>query len=54
MVAEDGYYNFWPLETITGYYSGDMLLELGNKLNEINKPWNDNITEYFNKQQINK
>jgi hypothetical protein len=50
MVSEDGYYNFWPLESITGYYSADALLELGNKLNEINKPWNDNITEYFNKQ----
>jgi hypothetical protein len=54
MVAEDGYYNFWPLESITGYYSSDMLLELGMKLMAVNKDWNDNINEYFNKQQINK
>lgn len=54
MVSEDGYYNFWPLESITGYYSSDMLLELGDKLKAINKDWNDNINEYFNKQQINK
>ena len=47
MVAEDGYYNFWPLESITGYYSGDMLLELGVKLKEVNAEWETHLNEYF-------
>jgi len=50
MVSEDGYYNFWPLESITGYYSSDMLIELGYRLKEINQWWEDNINEYFNNQ----
>lgn len=51
MVAEDGYYNFWPLESITGYYSGDMLLELGAKLKVINAGWDKKLNEYFIKEQ---
>jgi len=51
MVAEDGYYNFWPLESITGYYSGDMLLELGAKLKVINAGWDKKLNEYFKSEQ---
>ena len=51
MIAEDGFYNFWPLESITGYYSSDMLLELGRKLEIINQPWVENINEYFKLEQ---
>jgi hypothetical protein len=51
MVAEDGYYNFWPLESITGYYSADMLLELGVKLKEVNAEWETHLNEYFIKEQ---
>jgi len=47
MIAEDGFYNFWPANNISGYYSGDMLLELGRKLEIINQPWVDNINQYF-------
>jgi hypothetical protein len=47
MMAEDGFYNFWPANKISGYYSGDMLLELGRKLEIINQPWVDNINQYF-------
>jgi hypothetical protein len=51
MIAEDGFYNFWPLESITGYYSGDMLLELGVKLKEVNAEWETHLNEYFIKEQ---
>jgi hypothetical protein len=51
MVSEDGYYNFWPLENITGYYSSDVLIELGYRLKEINQWWEDNINEYFKQEQ---
>lgn len=51
MVDVDGFYNFWPLENITGYYSGDMLLELGVKLKEVNAEWETHLNEYFIKEQ---
>jgi len=51
MVAEDGYYNFWPLESITGFYSGDMLLELGVKVKEVNAEWDKHLNEYFKLEQ---
>jgi hypothetical protein len=51
MVAEDGYYNFWPLESITGFYSSDMLIELGMKLKDINANWDKHLNEYFKQEQ---
>jgi hypothetical protein len=50
MIAEDGFYNFWPANNISGYYSGDMLLELGRKLEEVNLNWNKHLDEYFGKK----
>ena len=50
MMAEDGFYNFWPANNISGYYSGDMLLELGRKLEEVNLNWNKHLDEYFGKK----
>jgi hypothetical protein len=50
MIAEDGFYNFWPANKISGYYSGDMLLELGRKLEEVNLNWNKHLDEYFRKK----
>ena len=50
MIAEGGFYNFWPANNISGYYSGDMLLELGRKLEEVNLNWNKHLDEYFGKK----
>jgi hypothetical protein len=50
MMSEDGFYNFWPADNISGYYSSDILLELGNKLGVLNQPWVDNINQYFGKK----
>jgi hypothetical protein len=47
MVSEDGFYNFWPADNTSGYYSSDILIELGRKLEVINQPWADNIDQYF-------
>lgn len=47
----DGYYVFESVLK-SGYIPGHLLLSLGNKLEELNKEWDDNITEYFNKQKI--
>jgi hypothetical protein len=51
MVDVDGYYNFWPLESITGYYSSDMLIELGMKLKAVNAGWDKHLNEYFKSEQ---
>lgn len=51
MVDVDGYYNFWPLESITGFYSGDMLIELGMKLKAVNADWDKHLNEYFKSEQ---
>lgn len=47
MMSEDGFYNFWPADNISGYYSSDMLIELGMKLKELNQWWEDSINQYF-------
>lgn len=46
---EDGYFYFLPDKNNGGVWSSDSLQEIANKLNEINKPYEDNINEYFNK-----
>jgi hypothetical protein len=50
MMEVDGFYNFWPLESITGYYSSDMLIELGRKLEEVNLNWNKHLDEHFGRK----
>lgn len=49
--SEDGYYNFWPMDSITGFYSGDMLIELGMKLKAVNADWDKHLNEYFKSEQ---
>lgn len=48
--SEDGYYNFWPDPTLAGYYSQDLLLDLGEALTKLNLPWEEDIAEYFEKR----
>lgn len=51
----DGYYVYEPnRDKISGYWPEWMLLELGGKLKELNKPWDDQITEYFDKEEKKK
>ena len=48
----DGYYYFVPNGLNEGgVWSDYVLLEIGTKLKEINKPWNYQINEYFKKDQ---
>lgn len=44
----DGYYNFWS--DGDGSWSDYTLIELGTKLKELNKDWNEQIHEYFKKE----
>ena len=42
LVKEDGFYDFWP-EPKGGYWPAYILHEIANKLDELNKPWEDII-----------
>ncbi len=46
----DGYFYFWPSND--GCWSSHIMRSIANKLDDINKQWNDNITEYFDKEKI--
>jgi hypothetical protein len=47
----DGYYYFFPIEN-GGSWNSHTLITLGTKLQELNKPWDDKLKEYF-KQETN-
>ena len=48
----DGYFYFWPSNE--GCWSAHMMRTIANKLDEVNKKWDDHITEYFsNKENSN-
>jgi len=48
----DGYYYFAPNGLNEGcVWSDYVLLEICTKLKDINKPWSDQINEYFKKDQ---
>ena len=42
----DGYFYYWPSNK-GGCFAGHDLISIGEKLEEINKPWNDKIDEDF-------
>ena len=48
----DGYYYFMPKQN-NGLYSDMVLMEIAKFLIELNKPWNDKINEYFDKEKHN-
>jgi hypothetical protein len=42
----DGYYYFWPSEG-GGYFSEFVLRTIADHLEELNKPWDNEINQYF-------
>lgn len=48
---EDGFFYYDDLSG-KGVQSGEMLKAIGEKLIEINKPWNDEIDEYFRQSDL--
>ena len=48
----DGYFYFWPAND--GCWSAYILHSIANKLDEVNKKWDDQIREHFtNKENSN-
>lgn len=50
LMKEDGYFDFWP-KLGGGYWPSYLLRELADQLDVINKPWEDDIRDYFNKHK---
>jgi hypothetical protein len=46
IIGDDGYYGFWP-ELRPGYWTEYILQALATKLGELNKPYDDQVKEYF-------
>lgn len=51
ILSDDGYYQFAPYDIDGGLWSDYVLLEVANKLKAINKPWDDEINDYFEKER---
>jgi len=48
----DGYYYFWNEDYNTGSWSSNSLRIIADKLDEINKPYDDSVKEYFKKESL--
>jgi hypothetical protein len=46
----DGYFYFWPSNA--GCWPSYIMRSIANKLDDINKPRSDEVTEYFEKEKI--
>lgn len=44
---EDGYFDFWPDKETYGYWPSYGLRALADKLDELNKDWDEQIHKYF-------
>ena len=47
----DGYLYFWEEPNNKGSWSAHVLREIADKLDALNKPWNDYINAYFAEQE---
>lgn len=44
----DGYFYFWPNNS--GCWSSNIMHSIANKLDEVNKQWNDHINQHFSRE----
>ena len=43
----DGFYHYWENKSLDGSWSSHTLRLIADKLDEVNKPYNDSLNEYF-------
>jgi len=48
--ADDGFLYFWP-ELRAGFWSEELMRDIADKLKELNKPYNDELNQYFSTHQ---
>lgn len=49
---EDGYYDWWPPKSNGGCWPSYILRQIADKLDELNKPWDDEINKYFEENPV--
>jgi len=47
----DGYYVYFPEDDKTGYFTSYILRGLADKLDDLNRDWDNQIKEYFDSQR---
>lgn len=47
----DGNYHYWQDKSLNGAWSAYQLKAIADKLDEINKPYKENVDEYFKKER---
>lgn len=50
VMGDDGYYVFWPKEHTMGALASYHLRWLADELDRINKPWDDQVQAFFEKE----
>lgn len=53
VTLEDGFVYWWPRDYkyTQGCFSAHTLREIANQLDELNREWDQQITDYFNKNK---
>lgn len=46
IMSEDGYYVFFP-ELREGFWEAYVLRQIADKVDEMNKPWDDQVKQFF-------
>ena len=52
LMSEDGYYNFWPDLHRGGYWPSYILRMLADRVDEMNKPWDEEIQNLTNSEDM--
>jgi hypothetical protein len=47
-VEADGYYVFWSNPELSGFWDSAPMRVISDKLDELNKDWDQQVHEYFN------
>jgi hypothetical protein len=47
IVGDDGFWVYWPDSKRQGFWASHMMRALADAMDELNKPWEDEINKYF-------
>lgn len=48
----DGFFYYWPDEKCTGAWPSYLLKKAAKELDDLNKPWEEKITEFFERKDL--
>lgn len=47
IIMEDGYFQFWPNEELSGYQTSWQLRLIADIMDELNEPWDKELAAYI-------